>query len=56
LQVVAKHIEVQHYTGLYARIKKDAEQWIEERKKKYPTKSTVDQKKQQLDERKGFIF
>jgi hypothetical protein len=52
-QVVAKHVEAQHDTGLYARMKKDEAQWIEQRKKKYPTQESVERKKQELQEKIG---
>ncbi|CAB3363266.1 Hypothetical predicted protein [Cloeon dipterum] len=50
-KVVAKHIEVQHKSGLYARMKKEADDWIEARKKKYPTKDNIAKKIEAREER-----
>ncbi|XP_043271031.1 uncharacterized protein [Venturia canescens] len=49
-KLVEKHVQMQHRTGLYHRIKhistpEDIEKWIMERKKKYPTKAVVEAKK-----------
>ncbi|XP_059483239.1 FMR1-interacting protein NUFIP1 [Neocloeon triangulifer] len=50
-KVVAKHIEMQHTTGLYARMKKEADQWIEARKNRYPTKDNIIKKVQEQEEK-----
>lgn len=54
--MVSKHIQQQHSTGLYDRIKnlntpEDIAKWREERRKKYPTKENV-QMRQQIQEAK----
>lgn len=54
--MVSKHIQQQHSTGLYDRIKnlntpEDIAKWREERRKKYPTKENV-QIRQQIQEAK----
>ncbi|KAI4477715.1 hypothetical protein M0804_012543 [Polistes exclamans] len=47
--LVDKHIKMQHRTGLYERMKnvstpEDIQKWIEERKRKYPTKVNIEEK------------
>ncbi|XP_012219687.2 FMR1-interacting protein NUFIP1 isoform X1 [Linepithema humile] len=49
-QLVDKHINMQHLTGLYQRMKdlstpEDIEKWIIERKKKYPTEANINLRK-----------
>ncbi|XP_076767157.1 FMR1-interacting protein NUFIP1 [Xylocopa sonorina] len=48
--LIDKHITMQHSSGLYHKIKnlstpEDIEKWIMERKKRYPTKANVEQRK-----------
>ncbi|KAK2580181.1 hypothetical protein KPH14_012447 [Odynerus spinipes] len=48
--LVEKHISMQHSTGLYQRMKnlstpEDIQKWIEERKRRYPTKANIEAKK-----------
>ncbi|XP_022112460.2 nuclear fragile X mental retardation-interacting protein 1 [Pieris rapae] len=55
-KVITKHIQMQHSTGLYKKIAKlnnpeEIEKWREERRKKYPTKSNIDKKKLELQEK-----
>ncbi|XP_043485615.1 nuclear fragile X mental retardation-interacting protein 1-like isoform X5 [Polistes fuscatus] len=50
--LVDKHIKMQHRTGLYERMKnvstpEDIQKWIEERKRKYPTKVNIEEKKKE---------
>ncbi|KAJ8682781.1 hypothetical protein QAD02_018573 [Eretmocerus hayati] len=45
-KIVEKHISMQHYTGLYQRMKncmneEDIEKWIAERKRRYPTAANI---------------
>lgn len=54
-KIVDKHIEMQHITGLYDKIRnistpEDIAQWIEDRKRKYPTKDNVQKRIQQREE------
>lgn len=54
--LVDKHIKMQHRTGLYERMKnvstpEDIQKWIEERKRKYPTKVNIEEK-QKMDIKK----
>lgn len=53
--IVEKHIEMQHRTGLYDKIRnvstpEDIARWIEERKRKYPSKENVAKRMQQQEE------
>lgn len=55
--MIAKHIELQHSTGLYDKIKnlqtpEDIEKWREERRRRYPTKQNIEQRQQAQTERK----
>lgn len=55
-KVITKHIQMQHSTGLYKKIAKlnnpaDIQKWIEERKKKYPTKCTIEKKSAEINEK-----
>ncbi|CAH4004265.1 nuclear fragile X mental retardation-interacting protein 1 [Pieris brassicae] len=55
-KVITKHIQMQHSTGLYKKIAnlnnpEEIEKWREERRKKYPTKSNIDKKKLELQEK-----
>ncbi|XP_015178285.1 PREDICTED: nuclear fragile X mental retardation-interacting protein 1-like isoform X2 [Polistes dominula] len=55
--LVDKHIKMQHRTGLYERMKnvstpEDITKWIEDRKRKYPTKAKAE-KKQKADDMKN---
>ncbi|KAF2881669.1 hypothetical protein ILUMI_24526 [Ignelater luminosus] len=54
-KIIAKHIQMQHYSGLYDRIRnistpEDIEKWIAERKKKYPSKENVEIRYKQQEE------
>lgn len=54
-KIVEKHIEMQHRTGLYDKIRnistpQDIAEWIEERKRKYPSKENVEKRMQQQEE------
>ncbi|KAK4879039.1 hypothetical protein RN001_007185 [Aquatica leii] len=54
-KIVEKHIEMQHCTGLYDKIKsvvtpEDIAKWIADRKKKYPTKQNIERRYQQQKE------
>lgn len=54
-KIVEKHINMQHITGLYYRIAQtntpeDIAKWIEERKKKYPTKENIEKRQKQQEE------
>lgn len=55
-QLLKKHIEVQHQSGLFQRIVKvetdeDIEKWREERRKRYPTASNIEARRQAQEER-----
>lgn len=55
-QLLKKHIEVQHQSGLFQRIAKvetdeDIEKWREERRKRYPTASNIEARRQAQEER-----
>ncbi|XP_053617573.1 FMR1-interacting protein NUFIP1 [Plodia interpunctella] len=55
-KVITKHIQMQHSSGLYKRISKldnpeEIKKWIEERKKKYPTKSNIEKKSAEIKEK-----
>lgn len=55
-KVVEKHIEMQHVTGLYYRMKKvdtpeDIAKWIAERKKRYPSKENIEKRQKEQEER-----
>ncbi|XP_041978129.1 nuclear fragile X mental retardation-interacting protein 1 [Aricia agestis] len=54
--IITKHIQMQHATGLYKRIAKlndpeEIKKWREERKKKYPTKQNIEKKAAQIKEK-----
>lgn len=54
--IVTKHIQMQHSTGLYDRLKnletpEDISKWREERKKRYPTKANIELRQQMQEER-----
>lgn len=54
--IVSKHIQMQHSTGLYERLKnlntpEDILKWREERKKRYPTKANIELRQQMQEER-----
>lgn len=54
--IVSKHIQMQHSTGLYERLKnldtpEDIEKWREERRKRYPTKANIELRQQMQEER-----
>lgn len=54
-KVVEKHIEMQHITGLYQRIKKtntpeDIANWIAERKRRYPSKENIEKRQKEQQE------
>lgn len=54
--IVNKHIQMQHSTGLYERLKnletpEDISKWREERKKRYPTKANIELRQQMQEER-----
>ncbi|XP_015117203.1 nuclear fragile X mental retardation-interacting protein 1 [Diachasma alloeum] len=56
-KLVEKHITMQHCTGLYHRMKnmktpEEIENWIAERKRKYPTKSNIEMKQAETLEKK----
>ncbi|KAJ8726377.1 hypothetical protein PYW07_001075 [Mythimna separata] len=55
-KVITKHIQMQHSTGLYKKIAnlnnpEDIQKWREERKKKYPTKSNIEKKAAERQEK-----
>ncbi|XP_014295331.1 FMR1-interacting protein NUFIP1 [Microplitis demolitor] len=57
-KLVEKHIAMQHRTGYFSKLKnlttpEDIEKWINERKRKYPTKSNVDSKKAEQAEKEA---
>lgn len=54
-KIVDKHVEMQHSTGLYDKIRdistpEDIARWIEERKRKYPSKENIAKRIQQQEE------
>lgn len=53
-KIVAKHIEMQHATGLFNKIKldtpEDITKWIESRKKNYPSKENIEKRYQKQEE------
>lgn len=54
-KIVEKHIDMQHVTGLYYRIAQtntpeDIKKWIEERKRRYPTKENVEKRRKEQEE------
>lgn len=54
--IVTKHIQMQHSTGLYERLKnlitpEDILKWREDRKKRYPTKANIELRQQIQEER-----
>lgn len=54
--IVSKHIQMQHSTGLYERLKnletpEDILKWREERKKRYPTTANIELRQQMQEER-----
>lgn len=54
-KIVDKHIEMQHSTGLYDKIRnistpEDIARWIEERKRKFATRENIEKSKQQQEE------
>lgn len=54
--IVSKHIQMQHSTGLYERLKnldtpEDIQKWREERRKRYPTKANIELRQQMQEER-----
>lgn len=54
--IVSKHIQMQHSTGLYDRLKnletpEDIMKWREDRKKRYPTKANIELRQQMQEER-----
>lgn len=54
--IVNKHIQMQHSTGLYERLKnletpEDISKWREERKKRYPTKANIELRQLMQEER-----
>lgn len=55
-KVITKHIQMQHSTGLYKKIAnlnnpEEIQKWREERKKKYPTKSNIEKKEAEHQEK-----
>ncbi|XP_030746795.1 uncharacterized protein LOC115875466 [Sitophilus oryzae] len=55
-KIIEKHIRMQHSTGLYEKIRnistpEDIAKWIEERKKKYPSKENIEQRYKEQEER-----
>nr|CAD7416244.1 unnamed protein product [Timema poppensis] len=55
-KVIAKHVQMQHLTGLYHKICKadtpeDISKWIEERKRRYPSKENVERHKAEQQEK-----
>lgn len=49
-KIIERHIKMQHETGLYSRIgnlysKEEIDKWIEERKKRYPSRKVIEEKK-----------
>ncbi|XP_059060544.1 FMR1-interacting protein NUFIP1 [Achroia grisella] len=54
--VITKHIQMQHSSGLYKKIAnvnnpEEIKKWIEERKKKYPTLNNIEKKTAQIKEK-----
>lgn len=54
-KVIEKHIQMQHSTGMYDKIRnvstpEDITRWIEERKRKYPSRENVEQRMKQQEE------
>nr|XP_026487565.1 nuclear fragile X mental retardation-interacting protein 1 [Vanessa tameamea] len=55
-QVITKHIQMQHASGLYKRIGKlnnpeEIKKWREERKRKYPTKENIEKRQAEIKEK-----
>ncbi|KAJ0181869.1 hypothetical protein K1T71_002591 [Dendrolimus kikuchii] len=55
-KVITRHIQMQHSSGLYKKIAKldnpeEIQKWREERKKKYPTKCTIEKKAAEIKEK-----
>nr|CAI5862080.1 unnamed protein product [Callosobruchus analis] len=55
-KIIEKHVRMQHATGLYDKIRnintpEDIAKWIEERKKKYPSKENIAKRQQEVEER-----
>ncbi|CAK1549930.1 unnamed protein product [Leptosia nina] len=55
-KVITRHIQMQHSTGLYKKIAnltnaEEIEKWRQERRKKYPTKSNIEKKKSEIQEK-----
>ncbi|VEN50197.1 unnamed protein product [Callosobruchus maculatus] len=55
-KVIEKHVRMQHATGLYDKIRnintpEDIARWIEERKKRYPSKENIVKRQQEVEER-----
>ncbi|CAG2059992.1 unnamed protein product [Timema podura] len=55
-KVIAKHVQMQHLTGLYHKICKadtpeDISKWIEDRKRRYPSKENVERHKAEQQEK-----
>ncbi|XP_034951914.1 nuclear fragile X mental retardation-interacting protein 1-like [Chelonus insularis] len=56
-KLVEKHIQMQHQSGLYHRLKnlsqpEDIEKWRNERKRKYPTRANIESKNSEAIEKK----
>lgn len=54
-KIIAKHIQMQHYSGLYDKIRnlntpEDIGKWIADRKRKYPSKENVEKRYKQQEE------
>lgn len=54
-KIIEKHIKMQHYTGLYYKIcsmntPEDVEKWVQERKKKYPSKEHIAERYKRQEE------
>ncbi|RZF39031.1 hypothetical protein LSTR_LSTR008621 [Laodelphax striatellus] len=53
-KVIDKHIKLQHKSGLYKRLVNenphDIQKWIEERKRRFPTKQNVQENKERFEE------
>lgn len=54
-KIIEKHVWMQHRTGLYDKIRsvstpEDVAKWIEERKRKYPTKENIENRYKQQAE------
>ncbi|KAK6623183.1 hypothetical protein RUM43_009035 [Polyplax serrata] len=57
-KIIAKHVKMQHDTGLFKRIGKlytdeEIAKWIEERKKKYPSRKVIEEKKAMEQEKQN---